>query len=202
MPSSRFGLLLLAGILFGLFLLFSGWPAVTQALEFQRQAITEGQFWRLFSGHFVHLSIAHAVLNGVGLLLLAIFLSRDIPCRDALLFIVLAPWFISAGLWWKQPTLMAYVGFSGVLHGLLYLGVVRLLPVMPGLAGTVLLLLLSRQVWEQTAAYNPDYLQSLIAGRVMPDAHLFGAIAGGLWGAYTLWRDRHRINTDKAADSF
>lgn len=199
MPSNRYYLPIMAGILSLLFVLMATWPAATDALYYQRQAIADGQVWRLFSGHFVHLGMEHALLNSAGAVLLALVFAKDIRCQDALLLILLAPLFISAGLWWKQPTLMAYVGFSGVLHSLLYLGVIRLLPLMPWLAGTVLLFLLSRQVWEQTAAYNPDYLQGLIHGRVMPDAHLFGAIAGSVWGLWTLWRD-HLISTDKATD--
>jgi len=97
---------------------------------------------------------------------------------------------ISLGLWFKQPGLLAYVGFSGVLHGLLYFGVLRLLPSAPALAGTVLAVLIGRQIWEQTGAYDPDYLRTMIHGRVMPDAHLFGALTGLVLGAWSLWRDR------------
>ena len=111
-------------------------------------------------------------------------------CSTAQLVVVLAPLLISAGLWLREPGLQGYAGFSGVLHGLLYFGVLRMLPRAPALAGTVLLLLIGRQVWEQTPAYNPEYLRGLINGRVMPDAHLFGALAGLLLGAWTAWRAR------------
>lgn len=200
MLNKPYCLLILAGVLSFVFIVLATWPEATNVLEYHRLAMADGQLWRAFSGHFVHLGMGHALLNSAGLLLLAAVFSKDIPCKDALLFILVAPFFISAGLWWKQPTLMAYVGFSGVLHGLLYFGVIRLLPVMPVVAGTVLFILVARQIWEQTGAYNPDYLQSLIQGRVMPDAHLFGAIAGTVWGLATLRRDRSRINTDKATD--
>lgn len=171
------------------FAVMAAWPAATDLLRYHREAIHDGQLWRLFTGHFVHLNAAHALLNGTGTLLLAFFLARDIPARDWGVVTVLAPLVISLGLWWRQPGMMAYVGFSGVLHGLLYLGVIRLLPVMPWLAGTVLLMLVGRQVWEQTPAYDPHYLQALIHGRVMPDAHLFGALTGAAWGVWSLWRD-------------
>jgi rhomboid family GlyGly-CTERM serine protease len=188
----------LALVLF--FIVMAYWPAATDLLRYQRQEIANGQLWRLFTGHFVHLGIAHALLNSTGAILLAFFLSRDISVRDWWVITLTAPFVISAGLWLKQPQLISYVGFSGVLHGLLYFGVIRLLPVMPWLAGSVLLLLVSRQVWEQTSAYNPYYLQDFIHGRVMPDAHLWGAVTGSVWALWTLLRDSRLKAPDKAAE--
>lgn len=173
-----------------LFVLLALWPAAESLLSYQREAIAAGQWWRVFTAHFVHLNMAHALLNSVGTLMLAVFLRQDIARRDWWTVTLLAPFVISLGLWFKQPTLIGYVGFSGVLHGLLYFGVIRLLPLMPAMAGGILLLLAGRQVWEQTGAYDPEYLRGLIQGRVMPDAHLFGALTGALWGTWSLWRDR------------
>lgn len=176
--------------LVALFLLLALWPGAEALLRYQRDAIAAGEFWRVFTGHFVHLNLAHALLNSTGTLLIAVVFSREISRPAWWLVTLLAPFVISLGLWWKQPELQSYVGFSGVLHGLLYFGVLRLLPSAPALGGIVLALLIGRQFWEQTAAYNPDYLRSLIHGRVMPDAHLFGALTGLVLGLLSLWRDR------------
>ncbi len=176
------------------FFVMALWPAGTDFLRYQREAISDGQLWRLFSGHFVHLNVAHALLNGTGTLLLAFFLAHDISRRDWVTVTLTAPLVISLGLWLRQPDMMGYVGFSGVLHGLLYFGVIRILPGSPWLAGFILLMLVGRQVWEQTSAYDPEYLRSLIHGRVMPDAHLFGALTGAGWGLWSLWRDRGRAD--------
>lgn len=173
-----------------LFVLLALWPASADLLRYQREAIAEGQLWRVFTGHFVHLNLAHALLNAAGTLMLAVFLSREISARDWWTLTLIAPFTISLGLWFKQPDLLGYVGFSGVLHGLIYFGVLRLLPSAPALAATVLLLLIGRQLWEQTGAYDPEYLRAMIHGRVMPDAHLFGALTGLVLGGWSLWRDR------------
>lgn len=199
MPSKPGGLsspLPWAAGLVALFVVLALWPTSEAMFRYQREAIADGQFWRVFTGHFVHLNLAHALLNGTGTLMLAVFLSREISAKDWWTVTLMAPLAISLGLWFKQPSLVAYVGFSGVLHGLLYFGVIRLLPSAPVLAGTVLALLVGRQVWEQTGAYNPDYLRGLIHGRVMPDAHLFGALTGLVLGGWSLWRDRlHKQGT-------
>lgn len=176
--------------LVALFLLLAVLPGAADLLCYQREAIAGGQWWRVFTGHFVHLNFSHALMNGIGTLLLAAVLREELPAREWWWLVLVAPWVISLGLWWKQPDLVSYVGFSGVLHGLLYCGVLRLLPQAPVLALGVLAFLVARQGWEQTAAYDPDYLRGLIGGRVMPDAHLFGALTGVAFGLLGLARQR------------
>lgn len=197
-PSSFAAALSCALPLAALFVLLALWPGAEELLCYRRAAIARGEVWRLFSGHFVHLNLAHALLNASGALLLALVLPRELPPRAWWGLTLLAPPLISLGLWLKQPGLQAYAGFSGVLHALLYYGVLRLLPAAPALAGTVLVLLVGRQAWEQTGAYDPDYLRGLIHGRVMPDAHLLGALIGFVAGAAALWRAR--LHNPKASD--
>lgn len=179
-----------AAFLAAVFIALALWPGAADLLCYQRQAMAGGAWWRAFSGHFVHLNLNHALLNSTGALLIAVVLRDEVRAADWWRISLAAPFVISLGLWYRQPELVSYVGFSGVLHGLLYFGVLRLMPSAPGLALTVLALLAGRQVWEQTAAYNPDYLRGLIHGRVMPDAHLFGALTGSVFGLWSLWRGR------------
>lgn len=176
-------------MLTAIFLLLAFLPPVSHLLEYRRELIAAGEFWRLFTGHFVHLNLAHAVMNAVGTVLVSLLFVTEIRRSQWWAVVLAAPVIISVGLWFKQPGLSGYAGFSGVLHGLLYFGVVRLLVTAPLLAGCVLALLIGRQAWEQTAAYNPDYLRHWIEGRVMPDAHLFGGLTGLVLGGLTLWQD-------------
>lgn len=193
MPNNSTGsteLLPSALALAALFLALALFPVAGEALRYQREAIAGGAVWRFYSGHFVHLNLAHALLNSVGTLLMAVIFCREISRRQWWLVVLSAPLAISLGLWLRNSPMYSYAGFSGVLHALLYFGVLRMLKAAPWLAGMVLLLLAGRQIWEQTSAYDPDYLRGLIGGRVMPDAHLFGGLAGLALGACSLWRDR------------
>lgn len=188
-------------MLTALFLLLALLPASGAPLEYWREAIIAGEYWRLFTGHFAHLNLAHAVMNAAGTVLVALLFVREISRWQWWGLVLAAPLTISLGLWFKQPGLQGYAGFSGVLHGLLYFGVVRMLVSAPVLAGSILLLLVGRQIWEQTAAYNPDYLHAWIEGRVMPDAHLFGGLTGLLLGGFTLWQDYHAGRLGKPRSS-
>lgn len=188
-------------LLTALFLLLALLPSISSWLEYRRGLIAGGEVWRLFTGHFVHLNFSHALMNAVGTLLLSRLFVSELSRQQWWSLILAAPLFISMGLWWRQPDLQGYAGFSGVLHGLLYFGVIRLLVASPVVAGCILVLLVERQVWEQTSAYNPDYLRTVIAGRVMPDAHLFGAVMGVVFGGASLWRGYRSGQLGKANPS-
>lgn len=104
-----------------LLLLQAGGGAARDALRFSRQAIEHGEWWRLFSAHFVHLGWAHAALNALGVLLCCALASqlfnRHVWLKTAGLALG-----VGALLWWCSPEVSAYVGLSGVLYGLFVLG--------------------------------------------------------------------------------
>lgn len=165
----------------GLWLLVLGLCFVLQlvpaeAVYFERQAIAQGELWRLLSGHFVHLNWSHFGLNMAGLFMLWLFFRHYQRQIDWLLAILLIALLCSAGLY-ADGQLASYVGFSGVLHGLFVLGALyerrRYL-----LSGWVLLgLLLGKLVWEQWQGALPGS-EALSGGRVAVNAHLYGALAG------------------------
>lgn len=149
-------------------------------LEYRR-ALAASEPWRLFTGHFVHLSLLHAVLNVVALLLLdRLFADRLKP--GALFAILgLAPILVSAVFWAALPELQWYRGLSGVLHAVYFAGCVvwiaasagraRWLPAAALIGGTLKVLI--EQPWD---ASFPVHEVLRIA--VVPQAHLIGALVG------------------------
>ena len=155
-------------------------PFATELLRYERTAVIEGQWWRLATCHFAHLSAAHLLLNLLGLVLLALLFPRHYTGLEWLLIAVAAMVAIGAGFVLNEPQLVWYVGLSGVLHGCLAAGALawwrdgtRTLAVTLAalLAGKLLL-----EQWRGASALAGDV-------PVIVDAHLYGAL-GGLFGAF------------------
>jgi rhomboid family GlyGly-CTERM serine protease len=83
------------------------------------------------------------------------------------------------GLGLFSPEVAWYRGLSGGLHGLLVLGLFRQWSKHPRYTAFMLLLIFSKLLWEQTSGAIPGS-ESWIAGRVVVDSHLYGAICGGI----------------------
>ena len=102
-----------------LVLLLAAMPEAVQALlAWDRAAISAGEWWRLWSGHFVHFGWLHAAADGGVLLVAAVYAPRAISgpraARLSVLALVLAPVLLSAALWAALPGMAAYRGASGL----------------------------------------------------------------------------------------
>lgn len=149
-------------------------PAVREALEFDRVLLVQGEWWRLLSAHFVHLDLVHAVLNGLGLILMWALFARDYRPLGWLAIYLASALAVSAGLWFLNPELEWYVGASGALHGVMTAGTWAHLR-RGDLDGWILaLFILGKLAYEQLAGALP------LAGSpdTVVDAHLYGAIGG------------------------
>jgi rhomboid family GlyGly-CTERM serine protease len=160
-------------------------PWAREALGYDRHALADGQWWRLLTAHFVHLDLEHAVLNGLGVLLLWALFARDYAPWRWLAIYLGSALFVSAGLWWLNPGLDWYVGASGALHGVMTAGTLAHLR-RGDLDGWILATFIILKLgYEQFAGALP------FAGSpdTIVDAHLYGAI-GGLVLALVLGRPR------------
>jgi rhomboid family GlyGly-CTERM serine protease len=94
------------------------WPHALSDLRYERSAVQAGQWWRLFTGHVVHLNAAHLLLNLGALVLVCELLWRGLPGIHGCGLLFFSAIGTSALLWWFQPELAWYAGLSGALHGL------------------------------------------------------------------------------------
>jgi rhomboid family GlyGly-CTERM serine protease len=175
---ARYGVALLAVLALILALAGTGLGG-REALDYQRSALAQHQWWRLLSAHWVHLSWRHALLNCAGLALLWVLFAREFSPRRWLWILLLSTASIDAGLWFLRPGIEWYLGASGVLHGVLAAGACALYRRGDGLGAAVLLLLVAKLVYEQQSGASV-FAQNL---PLVADAHLFGAL-GGLVGAF------------------
>lgn len=83
-------------------------------LAFDRQAILAGQVWRLWSGHLVHYSLHHALLDSSVLFLLGMVAERELGARRIGLALLLGAPAISLGLLLATPEMAYYRGASGL----------------------------------------------------------------------------------------
>jgi rhomboid family GlyGly-CTERM serine protease len=160
--------------------MFTG-DAGKELLRYDRVWIGQGEFWRLISGHFAHLSWPHLALNSAGLMLVWYLVGPNFKTRSWLLVILVTIATMDVAFWLMNPHLYWYVGMSGLLHGMLLAGIVIRLPALDLESGVLLLLLVAKISYEQFGGPVPGS-EATSGGPVVVDAHLYGAL-GGLLGA-------------------
>lgn len=152
-------------------------PNWVAALSYQRDEIFRGQYWRVLTGHWVHLSGAHAVGNVLGGWLIWWVFANSLTPQRIFLTILIGSLGVSAGLWWWDPDVVWYVGASGVLHGFWAVGAICALQTdrlfgWLACGGLLLKLLLE---WRFGSIVGSLYLNG---ATIISSAHRYGAIAG------------------------
>ena len=140
--------------------------------------------WRIISGHLIHGSWSHLLINLINIVLLRLVFREWLPVKKWLGFIVFSAVFISLGLW-LASTLQTYVGFSGIFHGLLLYLLLRYQSLTAHKSIRILLisvavLLTGKVVYEQVLGASQQ-LAHFIGMTVAIDAHLLGVVSGFLF---------------------
>jgi rhomboid family GlyGly-CTERM serine protease len=185
---NRSGLWLLGLVLLTLVLLSLLGESGRLALRYEREAVLQGEYWRLMTAHLVHGSTQHLLLNAAGLGLIAALFPHDYSWRAWLVIALFSLLAIDAGFVFYEPQLLWYVGLSGVLHGALAAGAVAWWRHESRLLALVLsVIFIGKLVWEQWHGALP------LSGDlpVVVNAHLYGALGGALAGL-VLWLQAHR----------
>jgi rhomboid family GlyGly-CTERM serine protease len=167
-----------------------GW----QRLRYERSALVAGdEAWRLVSGHLIHYDWVHLGWNIAGLALVAALFGRQLGWRAWLLVLVASTIAIDLGFLLLQPELEWYVGFSGVLHGMLAAALVWSLALRPdAITLLVAVVLAAKLLYEHLVGPLPFTAQTLGVS-VVHAAHTYGAVGGALAGAGLALRARRRI---------
>ncbi|WP_438482312.1 rhombosortase [Oleiharenicola lentus] len=93
-------------------------PAWRDALLYDRHALAQGEWWRLWSGHFVHFGWPHFVADAGLLFILGWLLDARHRLFGAIALVAM-PLFISAILYRFDPEMIRYGGLSALNLGLL-----------------------------------------------------------------------------------
>lgn len=176
LPASLFWTLL--GITALVLLLQTLPPDARHLLRYERMALLQGQWWRALTGHFLHLSWTHALLNLAGLWLCCGLAgagqsSPGLSGPGLMVRLLGLGLGVSALLCVLSPSVAHFVGLSGILYGLL-VGLMG----PQGLNGdrTALAVTLAVMAWAawQAVTGAPPREEALIGGAIITQAHLYG----------------------------
>jgi rhomboid family GlyGly-CTERM serine protease len=169
-------------------------PWVDEFLVYRRAGISEGELWRLLSGNLLHTNHWHLLMNLAGLWVI-VLLYADHLSRAGLGWLFVSLCLLEGlGLYGFYPELSAYVGLSGVLHGLFGFGAI--MDVSRGIkSGWLLLLGVIVKVGHEQLFGASDQVRDMIGARVATESHLVGLLGGLLCAALFLgYRHRRRLS--------
>lgn len=153
-------------------------PASVAWLRFEHHAILQGEAWRLLTGHLVHLGWMHYAMNMLGLAAIASLFPGPVAPYRILVLMTVSALTASLGLLIFSAGINWYVGLSGVLHGLFAAAAIFAFAAGRRIEGGILIgLLVFKLFWEQIAGPVPGS-EAISGGRVIVDAHLYGALGG------------------------
>ncbi|KUI99897.1 membrane protein [Vibrio sp. MEBiC08052] len=149
-------------------------------LVWDKQAITQGQWWRIVTGNFTHTNTTHLAMNLIALWLITLIFRPSV--RALWQQLLLLSLLIGIGLFWSD--LDFYVGLSGTLHGLF--ASFALSEALQGRKSSWLLVVgvCGKVIWEQCFGAS-EATQALIEAPVAIQAHLLGLAGGLLFGFST-----------------
>jgi rhomboid family GlyGly-CTERM serine protease len=166
-----------------------GGPAAVGALRYQRDAVLQGEVWRLVTGHLVHANAVHLGWNVAGLVLVWLLFAGEYTVGGWLAVMLASTAAIDLGFLWNEPGLEWYVGSSGVLHGMVAAGLIAWLHERRDpLTLAVLGVFVAKLAWEHWRGPLPMTADT-IGVPVVHAAHSYGALGGA---AAALWLNARR----------
>ena len=147
-------------------------------LRYERNLILQGDYWRLLSAHFVHLNFIHLAMNLVGYWVFLVMCGHLFSLKQISLNIFILALGISLGLLLLQLDFQWYLGFSGVLYGLLVLGSLHIALREQFTLGALIFSMLIFKLGLDTYTDQASASAQLIGAPVATAAHVYGLIMG------------------------
>jgi rhomboid family GlyGly-CTERM serine protease len=155
--------------------LIAGAPALQELVVYDREKILGGEVWRLFTGHFVHLSWEHLIWDFAAFAMIgAVIEGKEMRRLGMLCFT--APWLISIGSLALEPQMYRYAGLSALAMAALVFFALRQNSRLVG--ATILALAAAKITFELTTS------ASIFVGTASPEirvaslSHFTGALVG------------------------
>ena len=169
LPWHTFILLLIAFAMY----VFGG-PAA-EVLVFDRQAIMQGELWRLLTGHWVHADLEHLAWNLIAFGILGWMIETSLGHLKLYTALMAGMCIVNAWVWWFIPSLDFYCGLSGILNTLLFVilldGWLKTRQVIFLLVAVAATSKIAFELFQASAIFTNT------SWPAVPEAHLAGALA-------------------------
>lgn len=154
---------------------------------YDRQALQNVEYWRLFSGHFTHLNHWHLLLNLLGWLVIFLLGARYLATFTWVFLLIIYALSISLLLYYFFPEITFYGGLSGLLHGFLTAVLLNWVARGHQIAWLLLSAVAVKVIYE--ALYQQSFLTNELMGiAVVTEVHLLGVLVAVVLSlSITLW---------------
>ena len=154
-------------------------PLSAQWLVYDRYALQGWETWRLLSANLVHTNGYHLLLNLAGLGLLWLLHAEHYRIIRFLKVFAWCSLATSMAIYIGSPELIWYAGLSGALHGVFVWG--ACMDIAAGVrSGWLLIAGVAAKIGYEQLYGSSASVASLIQANVAVDAHLYGAVSGGI----------------------
>ena len=89
--------------------------AAAETLVWSRTDISDGEVWRLLTGHLIHSDVNHALWDILAFFIIGTMLEQY-SRKSMLIAIVTSLILINSWLWWGLTDLLYYCGLSGIIN--------------------------------------------------------------------------------------
>ena len=161
--------------------------SLSNTFIYQRDLVSNGEVWRIFTGHIFHTNGYHLLRNISAVVLLWALHGQFYNPRIYLLLLLISAITSSIGIHFFSLDIHRYVGLSGVLHGVFIWGAFMDIKHKDKTGYILLVGVFIKILHEQFYGASEDVAQ-LISASVAINAHLWGAFGGFIIGIYSYCR--------------
>jgi len=150
-------------------------PYSSEWMIYQRDAVDQGQWWRLFSANLAHSNWNHWGLNILGLWLIDLFFQPVLSqaTRNSLLLFAMIFNVLMLHFW---VDIDSYVGLSGALHGYVIGAAIITWRADPFIHLSMAVVIIAKLIIESIWHINQS-TEQLIGTNVVEESHAFGGVA-------------------------
>lgn len=163
-----------------LVMVFFSPETVKLTLTFERELIIQGQWWRLVTGQWVHWGLGHVVMNVAGVWLVWLLFAEYASGWRYGVVIVFIAVASNLGMFWFDPKVEYYVGFSGTLYGLFAWGGVQDIRHKVPFGWLLLVAVVAKVVYD--LMFGAVSITGVSADNLAVAAHFYGVVGGVMIG--------------------